>query len=260
MCAPTHFGVDYVINPWMKSHVGVVDRAKAGRQWEALRAILAEEFGADIALVEPIDGLPDMVFTANAGLVIGRKVIPARFRYAERRGEEPFFTDWFARDGFEIVEVEGHQEGAGDLLFVGDLLFGAYGFRTDPSVHTAIAAKMDVEIVSLELVDPRFYHLDTCFCPLPGERLLWYPPAFSPPAQEAVERRIPTERRYAVSEEDAACFACNAVAVEGRVVMNACDEAGEAWLSGQGFRVYRTPLDEFMKAGGAAKCLTLRLD
>lgn len=260
MCPPDHFGVDYVINPWMRGHVGEVDRRLARTQWDRLVETLTGPMGAEIALVEPQPGLPDMVFTANAGLVRGDVAVPARFRFPERAGEEPFFTEWFGANGFRVVPVAAHQEGAGDFLFLGETLFGAYGFRTDASAHIEVARSLGTEIVSLALADPQFYHLDTCFCPLPGYRLLWYPPAFTPESQALVEARVPSPKRFAVDDVDAAGFACNAVSVEGHVVANRLGEATQDWLRAQGFAFHIVPLGEFMKAGGAAKCLTLRLD
>lgn len=260
MCPPDYFGVDYVINPWMRGHVGDVDRGLAVAQWRGLVETLTGPMGAEVVTVVPQAGLPDMVFTANAGTVRGEVAVPSHFRFPERQGEEPFFTAWFTENGFRVAPTEAHQEGAGDFLFLGETLFGAYGFRTDASAHPPVAAALGVEIVSLALVDPRFYHLDTCFCPLPGGRLLWYPPAFDATARAAVEARVPETARFAVNGEDAAGFACNAVGVEGHVVANRLGAATQAWLRGQGFEPHVAPLGEFMKAGGGAKCLTLRLD
>jgi N-dimethylarginine dimethylaminohydrolase len=206
-----------------------------------------------------------MVFTANAGVVFDQFFVPARFKYKERRGEEPFFESWFRSLARRFVPIAGFNEGAGDLLFWtkpegSHILFAAYGFRTDRCAHSAIAEHLQVSSVSLDLIDPRFYHLDTCFCPLPGGRLLWYPPAFAPASAEQIMNIVPSSMRYEVSADDAGRFACNAVAVPGHVVLNECGPQTEAWLNEAGFKVHRTPLGEFMKAGGAAKCLTLRID
>ena len=260
VCPPDHFGVDYVINPWMRGHVGGVDRDLAVRQWHGLIETLTGPMGCETAVVAPRPGLPDMVFTANAGTVRDGVAVPARFRFAERRGEEPFFAAWFVADGFRIANVDEPQEGAGDFLFFGDVLYGAYGFRTEVSAHLPVARALGVEVVSLALVDPRFYHLDTCFCPLPGECLLWYPPAVSTASRAFVESRVPADRRFAVDDADAAAFACNAGGVEGHVVANALGQETRAWLGAHALPPHVCPLAEFMKAGGGAKCLTLRLD
>jgi len=261
MCAPDWFGVEYVINPWMKGHIGDVDQPRALEEWRGLLAILEGPLGASIQTIGQQAGLPDMVFTANAGLVHRNVFVPSRFKHPERQGEEPLFEAWFRAAGWDVSSVDGYHEGAGDMLFFSDgVLFAASGFRTDPCVHSQIAKKLGVSIQTLELADPRFYHLDTCFCPLPGGRLLWFPDAFSGPSVAKVERSVDTSKRHAVTFEEASRFACNAVATPGHVVLNDCAAETESWLGGHGFQLHRTPLDEFMKAGGAAKCLTLRLD
>ncbi len=264
MCPPEFFGVEYVINPWMRGNRGAVDRAAAVAQWDALFSLLTDTLGAEVALAPPQPGLPDMVFTANAGLVRGRVFVPARFRCRERRGEEPHFTTWFAQGGWGMQPLPADVafEGAGDALFDGgnpSLLWAAHGFRTDERAHALLAQALDVEVVPLRLVDPCFYHLDTCFCPLPGGHLLWYPPAFDAASRASVEARVAAPLRRAVGEEDALRFACNAQSVGDAVVLNACSDDLAAWLRGRGFEAHPTPLTEFLKAGGAAKCLTLRL-
>jgi N-dimethylarginine dimethylaminohydrolase len=264
MCPPDFFGVDYVINPWMEGHIGDVNRGRAHEQWLALRAILEGPFEARVQTVEPVEGLPDMVFTANAGLVYDRIFVPARFRFQERRGEEVPFESWFAGNRFDQITVNGFNEGAGDMLFLTSdgesTLFAAFGFRSDRSTHAAIAEKLGVKVETLELVNPRFYHLDTCFCPLPGGNVIWHPSAFSEGSVQIVKSLIPEANRYEAMDIDATHFACNAVGVPGHVVMNDCSVEMEEWLNGKSFEVHRTPLDEFMKAGGGAKCLTLRVD
>lgn len=265
MCPPSCFGVDYVINPWMQGHVGDVDRSTAIRQWALLRRILEDELGAEVQTIEPVPGLPDMVFTANAAIVHDGAFVPSRFRFEQRRGEEPCFEAWLTAFGLTPIEVAGFNEGAGDLLFGagpdgGTILFAASGFRTDAAVHPRLADALGVEVVSLELVNPKFYHLDTCFCPLPEGRLLWYPGAFSGDSARRISEIYRADRRFEVSQPDAERFACNAVAVGGGIVVNDCDRTCGKWLTSQGFCLHRTPLSEFMKAGGAAKCLTLRID
>jgi N-dimethylarginine dimethylaminohydrolase len=269
MCPPDYFGVEYVINPWMRGNEGHTHSDAARRQWQNLYDLLTTTLGASVELVCPRPGLPDMVFTANAGQLYGNRVVPARFRPVERRGEEPHFRTWFVENGFEIREIPPglHYEGAGDALFhytaldVPPLLWAAYGFRSDRAVHATLADLFGAEVISLHLTDPRYYHLDTCFCPLPGGNALWHPSAFDAESRAAIETRIPEEMRYAVSDADAADFACNAVAVgDASVVLNAASAELRDWLGSRGFTTYITPLTEFLKAGGSAKCLTLRLE
>jgi len=263
LCAPQHFAVDYVINPWMAGHVHDTDRARAASQWQALRGRLAEHAALD--LLAPAPGLPDLVFTANAGLVRGNIFVPSRFRYAERRGEEPLCIDWFRRAGFRIRPLPEPLffEGAGDALFDRGrpgLLWLGHGHRSDEAVAPELERMLDVDVVPLRLVDARFYHLDTCFCPLRDGRLLYYPPAFDEAAQVQIAARVPPHLRMAVSEADALAFACNAVDLDEVLVLNRASPALRLGLAGFGYTTCETPLDEFLKSGGAAKCLTLRLD
>lgn len=265
MCPPTYFGVEYVINPWMAGKIGAVSQSAAQKQWHDLFALLTETLGATVQCVAPKPGLPDIVFTANAASIHAGKAVPARFKFAERQGEEPVYRDALVEAGYEIHDLpEGVAfEGAGDALFwEGDgepVLFAAHGRRTDPQSHLFLGETFGVETVSLALTDGRFYHLDTCFCPLPGGYLLWYPPAFDAASTEIITARIPENRRLAVSDADAVQFACNAVGVGANVVMNAATEPLRESLAAWGFAAHTTPLGEFMKAGGSAKCLTLRL-
>lgn len=260
MCPPDHYEVDYVINPWMEGNVHRSSQSEAVSQWQGLHAALAEH--ANVDLVKPAKGWPDMVFTANAGLVLGDKAVLSRFFHPERQGEEPFFKAWFEDNDFEVYELPRSQpfEGAGDALFDrgSGTLWAAYGFRSELDSHAYIAQWLDVEVLSLRLIDPRFYHLDTCFCPLDGGDLLYYPPAFDAYSNALIERRIPADRRIVVPEPDAVNFACNAVSLGDVIVMNQITSELENKILDRGYRVVQTPLTEFLKAGGAAKCLTLR--
>lgn len=266
MCAPEYFGVEYVINPWMEGKLGGVIGGAAREQWGYLNGVLTTVLGAETVLVPPQPGLPDIVFTANAASVKNGVAVPARFRHPERQGEEPFYRASLAEVGYEILDLPDGVafEGAGDALFyegetAKPLLFAAYGFRTDPESHPFLAGAFGAEVVSLRLVDPRFYHLDTCFCPLPGGYVIWHPPAFDAESRARIEASVPAEKLYAVPDTDATAFACNAVGVGEHVVMNAATSTLREKLLAWGFTTHLTPLSEFMKAGGSSKCLTLRL-
>lgn len=260
MCAPDHYDVDYVINPWMEGNVHKSSRDRAVEQWQKLHHVLKEHTLVD--LVSPQPGWPDMVFTANAGLVLGKNVVLSRFLHPERQGEEPYFKEWFEAQGFTVYELPKDLpfEGAGDALLdrEGRYLWAGYGFRTELDSHSYIAKWLDIEVLSLRLMDERFYHLDTCFCPLMDGYLLYYPPAFDAYSNRLIEMRVPPEKRIAIDEPDAVNFACNAVNVDHVVIMNQASDALKQRLSDAGFEVIETPLTEFLKAGGAAKCLTLR--
>ena len=262
MCAPDHYDVDYVINPWMEGNIHKSSQDKAAEQWSKLNFVLNDI--AKVELVQGQPGVPDMVFTANAGLVLGDNVVLSRFYHPERQGEEPHFKKWFEDNGFNVFELPQDLpfEGAGDALLdrEGRWLWAGYGFRSELDSHPYIAKWLDIEVLSLRLIDDRFYHLDTCFCPLKGGYLLYYPAAFDSYSNHIIEKRVPPEKRIAIAEADAVNFACNTVNVEDTVVMNKASAELKQVLNDAGFKVIETPLTEFLKAGGAAKCLTLRIN
>ena len=262
MCAPDHYDVDYVINPWMEGNIHKSSQDKAVEQWSKLNQILNDI--AQVDLVEGQPGVPDMVFTANAGLVLGENAVLSRFYHPERQGEEPHFKKWFADNGFNVFELPQDLpfEGAGDALLdrEGRWLWAGYGFRSELDSHPYLAKWLDIEVLSLRLIDDRFYHLDTCFCPLTGGYLLYYPGAFDSYSNHIIEKRVPESKRIAIAEADAINFACNTVNVEQTVVMNKASSSLKQSLEDAGFTVIETPLTEFLKAGGAAKCLTLRIN
>ena len=261
MCAPRHFRVAYVINPWMEGNVGRTSLEAAGKQWEQLRKLLATR--CRIELIEQQPESPDMVFVANAGLVFGNIFIPSRFFHPQRRPESPFYRDWFHAHGFESRELSPTLffEGEGDALFQPGkrTIWAAYGMRTSLLAHPEIAEITGCEVVSLRLVDDRFYHLDTCFCPLDEDRALYYPAAFDKPSVDLLRSRFMPENLIEVSEPDALAFACNAFAVGDTVIMNSASDEMRKRLGDWGYQVQTTPLTEFMRSGGSAKCLLLKL-
>jgi N-dimethylarginine dimethylaminohydrolase len=258
MCPPDFFGIEYEINPWMNVRVGS-DAERSRRQWTVLRETL-QELGVAVDLIEPVPGLPDLVFTANAGLVYHSLFISSHFRFGVRRGEAAHFQSWARRRGLEVVQLpEGyHFEGAGDALFCGETLFAGYRFRSDVRSHQWVGERLGVEVLPLELVDPRFYHLDTCFCPLAPDRALYYPGAFDEYGRSVLRDRIPFLIEVAV--EEAISFSCNAVVVGPTVVLHAGAPKLAASLHQAGFAVRPLEFSEFIKSGGSAKCLTLRID
>lgn len=261
MCAPHHYDVDYVINPWMEGNIHRSSWNDAQTQWNKLYQVLKTYVTVD--LVEPQPGWPDMVFTANAGLVLGNTVVLSRFFHPERQGEEPHFQQWFEDQGYTVHTLPKGLpfEGAGDALLdrAGRWLWAGYGFRSELDSHPYLAKWLEVEVLSLRLVDRRFYHLDTCFCPLTGGYLLYYPPAFDTYSNRLIELRVPAEKRIPIDEVDAVNFSCNTVNIERVMVMNKASDGLKQILGDRGFTVVETPLTEFLKAGGAAKCLTLRM-
>jgi N-dimethylarginine dimethylaminohydrolase len=240
MCRPDYFTVDYVINPWMAGLKSSLDIDLAKTQWESLRDTIGEY--ADIAEIEPQPGLPDLVFT---------------------RPEEAHYKKWFRDNGFELLDLDEKIgfEGAGDCLFDrrGPWLWVGYGYRTEIEAHAEIQRFWDVDLVSIKLIDSRFYHIDTCFCPLTDGFLMYHPPAFDFDSRIAIESRIPPHKRIIVDTMDAGNFACNAVNVGDTVILNKASDPLKARLMLAGFKVREVELSEFLKAGGSAKCLTLKL-
>lgn len=263
MCRPTYFGVIYEINPWMHGNIERVEKASAKEQWEDLHVLVQQR--AEVRYVEPQDGLPDLVFTANAGVVSGKVAVVSRFRHPERQGEERWFQEFFEAQGFEthlLPDSVGHFEGAGDMLYDRGLpiIWAGYGWRSDLRAIRATAEILRAEVTALRLVDERFYHLDTCLCPLTGGHLMYYPPAFDEASQRLIARLVPPEKRIAVADRDAMAFACNAINVGNSIILNRATRALRARLEELGFELCETPLTEFLRSGGAAKCLSLRLD
>jgi N-dimethylarginine dimethylaminohydrolase len=261
MCPPDYFAVDYVINPWMAGHESSLDLSLAQQQWQELRDVISEK--ADVVVMDPQPDLPDMVFTANAGAVYGNKAVASHFMPNERRPEEPHFKKWFRETGFELLDLDEKIgfEGAGDCLLDrgGKWLWTGYGFRTELEAHEDIRKFFDIELVSIRLTDSRFYHIDTCFCPLTGGYLMYHPPAFDFDSRIAIESRVPAEKRIVVDTQDAGNFACNAVNVGDTVIVNKASDFLQEQLRAKGFKVREVALSEFLKAGGSAKCLTLKI-
>lgn len=257
MCAPDAYDLTYEINDWMHLE-NRPDIPLARQQWAELYRVLAE-MGAQIELVKQVDNAPDMVFTANAGLVAGDRVLMSNFRHPERQIEVEPFEAWFQTNGFrtERPDPECRFEGEGDALFAGDTLVAGYIKRSDICSHRWLAKKLGVPVLSVELVDGRWYHLDTAFFYLGGELAVFYPGAFDSYARDAIRHRFTT---IEVAEEEAARFACNAVVLGNDVVVPAGCPRLEAELKNRDYRVFSVNLSEYLKSGGAAKCLTLFLE
>lgn len=261
MCAPKYFEVTYVINHWMALHEGIC-RERAMQQWQRLYQLISER--AQVKLVEPQPGLPDMVFTANAALMFDNKAMVSRFLHPQRTGEERYFQNWFSENQFRIHKTPTgvNFEGAGDALLDRNetLLWMGWGYRSARTAQAHLSEYFDLEVAPLRLVDERFYHLDTCFCPLSRGYLMYYPAAFDDQARRLIAERVPRSKRIPVSERDAVTFACNAVNIDDVVIVNRISSELRAELEAAGFEVIQTDLSEFLKAGGGSKCLTLRLD
>lgn len=257
MSRPTHFEIAYEINPWMKIENQAKER-RALNQWQKLYDHY-QYLGVQIELVDQPQGLPDFTFTANGGLVFKNKVVLPNFYPKERRPETDHFRKWFDNHNYETLSVKNYFEGEGDALFFGDLLCIGYGQRTAKASHIEIANLLGVKVLSLELIDPRFYHLDTCFAPL-GDSVMYFPEAFSRESCQAIEALAPPEKRLVLSYKEAEDFAANCLMIDDIVVSSCALKTFEHKLMKIGLESDHFELDEFMKAGGSAKCLTLKLN
>jgi N-dimethylarginine dimethylaminohydrolase len=255
MCPPGHFDVTYSINPWMDPD-RPTDGGRAVRQWDRLRNLYIG-LGHTVEQIPAIPGLPDMVFAANGATVIDGQVLAARFRHAERAAEGPAYADWLAGRGYRIHQAQFVNEGEGDYLFTGRRILAGTGFRTDPRSHAEVQRVFGHPVVTLELVDPRYYHLDTALAVLDHDEIMYYPAAFSADSRELLRRLYPDA--ILAGDADAEAFGLNAVS-DGRHVVLAEKAAGLAdELCRQGFVPIGVDLSELMKSGGSAKCCTLEL-
>lgn len=264
MCRPEYFTVSYTINPWMEP-ANPTDTAKAVAQWEELyRTYL--ELGHEVHLIDPIEGLPDMVYTANGGFLIDGVAYGAKFRFAERAPEGPAFMEWFAANGFRVADPVEVNEGEGDFLLVGDTILAGMGFRSTDDSHRELADIFGKEVVSLTLVDPRFYHLDTAIAvldPVEGEggveraNIAYLPHAFDEASQAELARRYPDAIQ--VSDEDGAVFGLNSSSDGYNVIISPRAKGFEAQLRERGYNPVLVDLSELLLGGGGIKCCTLEL-
>ena len=261
MCPPEYFAVTYAINPWMRPDAPV-DPAAAMRQWAALRATY-ESLGHSVSTIEPVAGLPDMVFAANGATVIDGTVLGVRFKHQERAGEAAAYRSWFLSHGYSPVhEPVFVNEGEGDILVAGDPVVGetvlaGHGFRSDEAAAGELASVFGRRVVSLRLVDPRFYHLDTALCVLDASTAMYYPAAFDDAGRAALASVF--DELIEAKDEDAEVLGLNAVS-DGRHVVLARQATGLARsLFSRGFVPVPVDMSELLKAGGGAKCCTLEL-
>jgi N-dimethylarginine dimethylaminohydrolase len=258
MCEPAHFRVEYAINPWMDPGAPV-DRDLAVKQWHGLRETFAE-LGHTVHLLDPEPDLPDMVYAANGALVIDGTAYGARFRYPQRAAEADAHRRWFERTGWRFVAPTATNEGEGDLAYVGGMVLAAYGFRTDPEAHREVQEIFSRPVVSLRLVDPRFYHLDTALAvldPAGRGRIAYYPGAFSRSSRAVLAQLFPDA--VIADETDAAAFGLNLVSDSRHAVLNAEATGMAAKLAAAGFTPVPVELSELRKGGGSVKCCVAEL-
>jgi N-dimethylarginine dimethylaminohydrolase len=255
MTSPQYFAVDYAINPWMDTDTPV-DTTVALAQWEHLCDTYLR-LGHVVDLVAPVPGLPDMVYAANGGLILGGTAVVARFKYPQRQQESIAYAEWMRSRGYTPRQTQHVNEGQGDLLPVGEMILAGTGFRTDPRTHAEIAEIFRRPVVSLQLVDPRFYHLDTALSVLDDTTIAYYPPAFTESSRGQLETLFPAA--IVVETADAYAFGLNAVS-DGRHVVHPAAAVGFAeQLSRAGFEPVGVEMSELLKGGGSVKCCTLEV-
>jgi N-dimethylarginine dimethylaminohydrolase len=257
MCAPTFFDIEYEINPWMHTDNQVISDL-ALEQWEKLRSIYENDFGWKVKLIEPVEKLPDMVFTANGALVIDGKVALPTFRAPDRQPETAYFKKWFEENGYtEFLEPKYDFEAEGDALVWNDIIFAGYPWRSDQPVHKELASFFNRQVVSLQMVDARFYHLDTCLTIVNDETIAIWPPAFTAETIKKLHDIVPNV--IEANDDDAKAYGLNAMSNGNIIVLpekatNLINKYHE-----MNMEVIETPISEYQKSGGGVKCLTLEL-
>jgi N-dimethylarginine dimethylaminohydrolase len=255
MTAPRFFAVDYAINPWMDTGTAI-DVGVATAQWEHLHDTY-RRLGHAVDIVEPVPGLPDMVYAANGGLIVDDRAIVANFKYPQRAGEAVAYAEWMRSQGYAPVHTRHVNEGQGDLLVVGDIVLAGTGFRTDARAHTEIAGIVGRPVVSLELVDPCFYHLDTALAVLDDNTIAYYPPAFTGTSRAELQALFPDA--IVVGSADAYVLGLNVVS-DGYHVVHPAAAAGFAeQLRHAGFEPVGVDMSELLKGGGSVKCCTMEV-
>ncbi|NED99384.1 dimethylargininase [Phytoactinopolyspora halotolerans] len=255
MCPPAHFAVEYAINPWMDTS-RPVHRGRAVAQWERLRETY-EALGHQVDLLEPIPGLPDMVFTANGAMVIGDRALGARFRESVREPEAPAHREFLTGLGIDVRLPQAVNEGQGDFAWTGRHILAGSGFRTSREAHVEVEQTFGVPVLALELVDPRFYHLDTALCVLDSDVIAYYPPAFSEASRRILAEGYPDA--ILAGDDDAQVLGLNAVSDGEHVVLAAQAEKLCARIAEAGFTPIPVDVSELLRGGGGAKCATLEL-
>ncbi len=259
MCPPQYFDVDYEINPWMNVH-NKPDKILAQKQWQQLYDKYLE-LGAIVDLIEPVPNQPDMVFTANAGLVYGHVFIPSQFKFRERRGEEPYFLNWFKKNGYEVIRLSPNVEfeGEADRIFHDDKIIMGYGFRSSLAAHKEVSRILEKEVITLELINPNFYHMDTCLAYFDyADTVIYYPKAFSSESCELIKTEF--KNIIEINDDEAFKYACNSISVNDNIIINKdCPQTHEQ-LKKYNYNIHTLNTSEFLKSGGSIKCMTLILE
>lgn len=257
MCAPTHYSVDYVINPWMKP--GTVNTQNAFHQWHNLVETLGK-LGIDVEIINQQKGLPDMVFAADQALIKNKNLVLSSFHYKQRQAEVAKYLPWFEKNSFIIHRLPKPYffEGSGECVWLGETLLVGTGFRNSPGVCEFLSAYLDVETKCLELINPRFYHLDTCLCPINEATAFYYPQAFSQKSQEVLKKLV--KNLVPFTDKEANNFAANSLVTDHHVVMQKGNKKFASILTDLGYETIEIDVSEFMKSGGGIHCLVQTLE
>ena len=256
LCSPEFFQVDYSINPWMTG--APVNKKEALSQWDNLVKSI-QDCGGSVKLISPVPGLPDMVFTANSGIVNGDTCVISTMKHKERQRESFYFQSWFKKNGYNIVRIAPGLsfEGRGDTLVVQDRLIGGYGYRSDLLALEAATGALGLDLISLELSNPRFYHLDTCFCLVSEDRAIYFPEAFK---KGEIQKLKSVVDLIPISEADARLFMCNSMLVNDTLLIPSNQSQVEYDLKNKyGIKTLLVDVSEFLKSGGSIQCLCLKL-
>lgn len=254
MCEPTYFDtLDYSINPWMQP--GKIDGKKAMTEWQNLvKAYQSQDI--EVEVIKQREGVPDMVFATDQGIVKDKTVLLSRFWCDERKGETKHYEQWFKENGYTIKTLPDdiYLEGNGDSFFWGDKLLIGLGYRADKKTTEALSKLLNIEVVPIEIVDPKFYHLDVGFLPLNHDTAFYYPPAFSGKSREVLKKLVPNLIEF--TEEEANGFAANSVVTDHHVVHQSGTPTFKKKLEDLGYTSVEVEMGEFMKSGGGPHCLT----
>jgi N-dimethylarginine dimethylaminohydrolase len=257
MCKPTYFGIEYEINSWMHTE-NDVNHTIAQQQWEDLYNIYSDKLGWNVNLIEPIKGLPDMVFATDCCLIKDGKILLSNFRYPERQPETQHFEKWLHENEYTNTKHAEHVfEGGGDNMVCGDIILAGHGFRSDVDAADEMADYFGCEVVSLKIIDPDFYHLDTSLAVLSEDTVAYYPGAIDEESREKLKRAIPN--LIEATHEEAKGFGLNAVSDGKTIITSNESESLLQKYRDAGFEVIGTSILEFRKSGGGIKCLTLDL-
>ena len=255
MCKPQFFTVVYRINPWMDPALPT-NTSLAVQQWQTLYDIYVG-LGFDVQLIDPIDGLPDMVYAANGGFVIDNQAYGAKFTHVQRQAEGPAYMDWFGANGFDVRVPVETNEGEGDFLLVGDVILAGTGFRSDSNSHAELSVIANRPVITLRLINPSFYHLDTALAVLDDTNIAYLPSAFDAPSLAILQERYPDA--VIVTEEDAAILGLNSYSDGYNVVIADRAKDFERQLRARGYNPIGVDLSELLLGGGGVKCCTLEL-